>query len=117
MYCNCGNSGAAKKAIGYHLRDDGIWTHALCDRPSRLYLEGFIERMAETVLTHLNLLQGGPLHNVFLSNAELIDRTAIHLKEHGDTILKHVDQYRWTAETLTGSSGKVARIWRYKESK
>lgn len=114
MNCNCSNSGAAKKAIGYHLREDGMWTHALCDRPTRLYLEGFIARMAEQVLTHINLLQGGPLHNVFLSNSDLIDRTAIQLKENGDEILKHVDRYRWTPDTLTGGSGKVARIWTYK---
>lgn len=114
MICSCSNSGAAKKAIGYHRREDEIWTHALCDRPTRLYLKGFLERMAEQTLTHLNLLQGGPLHNVFLSNGELIDRTAIQLKEHGDAILKHVDEYRWTPETLTGGSGKVARIWKHK---
>ena len=112
MICNCGNSGAAKKAIGYHRREDGMWTHALCDRPSKLYLKGHIERMP---MTHLNLLQGGPLHNTFLSNAELLDRVAISLKDNGDFVLQNVDRYRWTDETVTGQSGKVARIWRYKE--
>lgn len=72
-------------------------------------------KQQEVVMTHLNLLQGGPLHNVFLNNADLIDRTSLQIHERGDEILKYVDRYRWTAETITGQSGKVARIWRFKE--
>lgn len=107
MYCNCSNVGASKAAIGYHLRDDGIWTHALCDRPSKLYLKGVLERMP----TDLNLLQGGPAHNAMLDNDEIQDRNAI--LAHGQHVLDCIDDYRWTAETLTGQSGRVARIWRY----
>lgn len=63
--------------------------------------------------TDLNLLQGGPAHNVMLDNHEIQDRNKILAKENGQHILDHVDDYRWTEETLTGASGRVARIWRY----
>lgn len=107
MICGCGGAGIKS---GYHQRGDGVWTHVTCDQPTKEYLEVFLK--TQPVLTHLNLLQGGPLHNTLLSNSELIDRVAIGVREDGEHILKHIDQYRWTPETIVGSeTGRTARIW------
>jgi hypothetical protein len=115
MYCGCTSIGQAKSDSGYAHRSDDLWVHAKCRMPTKMYLEAFMAKQQAVVLTHLNLLQGGPLHNEFLRNDELIDRVALGVRENGAEILKHIDRYRWTPETLTGQSGRTARIWRYKE--
>lgn len=112
MICDCANVGAAKDKIGYHRREDDVWTHALCDRPSRLYLKELLERMA----THLILLQGGPLHNVLLEHDVAIDRKKILAMDNGQHVLDHIDEYRYTTEILVGGSGRIASIWVPKES-
>ena len=110
MICRCSND----KHPGFRRRSDEVWVHAQCNMPTWRYLEVFMKEKEKHVLTHLNLLQGGPLHNTFLSTSEIIDRVSLPLREDGEFILQHVDEYRWTVDTLTGASGKVARIWRHK---
>ena len=75
-----------------------------------MYLEGVLRRMP----TDLNLLQGGPIHNTILDNNQILSRKLILESNDGKRVLEHIDDYRWTDETLTGESGRVARIWRYK---
>lgn len=97
---------------GFTLRSDGVWVHAKCRRPTTAYLRGFLDRMPAT---HLNLFRSGPLHNLFLSNTEMIDRASIDIRPDAKELHDHLAEYRWTTETLTGESGKIARIWVWQE--
>lgn len=67
-------------------------------------------------ITYLNLLQGGPLHNKLLTNAEFLNRGQLQAREDAKLLLKHAAEYRWTPEIIYGSeSGKPARVWVWKE--
>ena len=109
MYCVCHAAGARGVLRGWHLRPDGLWSHAQCDLPSREYFKENLKKMA----TDLILLQGGPIHNTILDHEQAQDRKKILAMDNGAEILKHVDDYRYTPEQLTGQSGRVAAIWNY----
>lgn len=66
--------------------------------------------------TDLILLQGGPIHNTILDHEQVQDRKKILAMDNGQAILDHIDDYRYTTDTMTGQSGKVAAIWVPKET-
>lgn len=69
-----------------------------------------------SVTTYLNLLVGGPLHHKLLSNAELMNRGQLSIRDDAEEVLRHAAEYRWTPEVVYGSeSGKPARIWTWKD--
>lgn len=107
--CDCAVTG--KSSDGYTRRSDAIWSHSKCRLPSHQYLES---QMTET---GLNLMRFGPLHNMILSNADLMRGRHGEMTEQDTMVHAHGHRYRWTADTVTGSeSGRVARVWEFKES-
>ena len=111
MLCTCigGND-------GFTQRSDGIWVHAKCRRPTAAYLESFMKKTDDELgLTHINLLRHGPLHNTILTNSQMIDQSSIDVRGDAKALHEFLHDYRWTTETVTGESGKVARVWVWKD--
>ena len=117
MICACTSKG--KTEGGWtHRPDDEMWVCGQCRLPTPGFLESYMARKNDEqgeAGTHLNLLRYGPLHNVMLTNTELLDRRDLMRHDDWDNIEKHLTDYRWSSEVLVGQSGKRARVWVWKE--
>lgn len=113
LVCDCTGSNRKQKD-GWTRRDDGVWVHPRCMRPSPVAFAVSVER-DEAMRTELNIFQGGDHHNEIWTTGEL-------LRGRGDggqqerLYAPWITSYKWTPETITGSaSGRVARVWRPEE--
>lgn len=99
--CDCTNWSGTRNT-GYTRRDDGVWVHAACMRPS---LPIFLKDV--DVKVDLHIFRGGPLHNELRTSEDL-------LHKRDPELVRRITEYRWVPETLTGSeSGRVARVWKH----